>query len=50
MKKLNRMLIREILKSKGQFIAAAAVVFAGIAMFSASFVSYKNLKNSVESY
>lgn len=50
MNKMNRMLIRDILKSKGQFIAAAAVVFAGIAMFSASFVSYKNLKNSVESY
>lgn len=50
MKKLNMMLIREILKSKGQFLAAAAVVFAGIAMFSASFVSYKNLKNSVDSY
>jgi putative ABC transport system permease protein len=50
MNKLNRMLIREILKSKGQFIAAVAVVFAGIAMFSASFVSYKNLKNSVDNY
>lgn len=42
--------MREILKSKGQFLAAAAVVFAGIAMFSASFVSYRNLKNSVDSY
>lgn len=50
MKKLNRMLLREIFKSKGQFIAAAAVVFAGIVMFSASYMSYQNLKNSVESY
>ena len=50
MTKLNRMLIREISKSKGQFIAAAAVVFAGIVMFSASFMSYKNLKSSVDSY
>lgn len=38
------------MKSKGQFIAAAAVVFAGIAMFSASYMSYQNLKNSVEEY
>lgn len=50
MRKLNRLLLREISKSRGQFLAAAAVVFAGIAMFSASFVSYKNLKNSVDSY
>lgn len=50
MKKLNIMLIREISKSKGQFIAAAAVVFAGIVMFSASYMSYQNLKNSVHSY
>lgn len=50
MNKLNRMLIREILNSKGQFIAAVAVVFAGIVMFSTSFMSYKNLKNSVDSY
>lgn len=50
MNKLNRMLMREILKSKGQFIAAAAVVFAGIVMFSASYMSYQNLKNSVEGY
>lgn len=50
MKTMNRMLVREIMKAKGQFLAAAAVVFAGIAMFSASFVSYNNLKSSVESY
>ncbi|MGE5678555.1 MAG: ABC transporter permease, partial [Pseudomonadota bacterium] len=50
MKALNMMLVREIMKAKGQFLAAAAVVFAGIAMFSASFVSYNNLKNSVGSY
>lgn len=44
------MILREILKSKGQFIAAAAVIFAGIVMFSASYMSYQNLKNSVDSY
>lgn len=50
MKKLNKMIIREIFKSKGQFIAAAAVIFAGITMFSASYMSYQNLKNSVARY
>ncbi|WHH57444.1 FtsX-like permease family protein [Petroclostridium sp. X23] len=50
MKKLNKMLLREIKKSKGQFIAAAAVIFAGIVMFSASYMSYQNLKNSVDYY
>jgi len=50
MKKLNKMIIREVFKSKGQFIAAAAVIFAGITMFSASYMSYQNLKNSVTRY
>lgn len=50
MKKLNRMLLREIWKHKGQFLAAAAVVFAGVAMFSATFMAYHNLKNSLDYY
>ncbi|MCX7710752.1 MAG: FtsX-like permease family protein [Clostridia bacterium] len=50
MKKLNKMLFREIFKSKGQFLAAAAVIFAGISMFAASYMSYQNLKNSVAYY
>jgi len=47
---LNRMLIREIFKSKSQFLAAAAVVFAGITLFSATYMSYRNLKNSLDDY
>lgn len=50
MKKLNRMLLRELWKNKGQFLAASAVVFAGIAMFSATFMAYLNLKNSLDFY
>ncbi len=50
MKKLNEMLIRDIMKSKGQFIAAAAVIFVGIMMYVACYMSYENLKNSVAYY
>ncbi len=50
MNKLNIMLFREIGKAKGQFIAAAAVIMAGIVMFTATYLSYRNLKNSLELY
>jgi len=50
MTKLNRMLIREISKTKGQFFAAAAVIFFGISLFTASFMSYYNLRDSVSAY
>lgn len=50
MSKLNLMLLREIGKAKGQFIAAAAVIMAGIVMFSATYISYRNLKNSLNYY
>ncbi len=50
MSKLNVMLLREISKAKGQFIAAAAVILAGIVMFSATYLSYRNLKNSLDYY
>ncbi|HNY10354.1 MAG TPA: FtsX-like permease family protein [Candidatus Wallbacteria bacterium] len=50
MTKLNRMLIREISKTKGQFFAAAAVIFFGISLFTSSFMSYYNLRDSVSSY
>lgn len=50
MNKLNIMLFREIAKAKGQFIAAAAVIMAGIVMFAATYLSYRNLQNSLESY
>ncbi|MCX7921241.1 MAG: FtsX-like permease family protein [Clostridia bacterium] len=47
---LNKMLFREIIKSKSQFLAAVAVIFAGISVFSASYMSYLNLKNSKDYY
>ena len=50
MKTLNRMLFREIGKTRGQFIAAAVVIFAGITMFAACYLSYRNLKNSMDYY
>jgi len=50
MTKLNRMLIREISKTKGQFFAAASVIFFGISLFTASFMSYYNLRDSVSAY
>ncbi|HEY9058966.1 MAG TPA: FtsX-like permease family protein [Pseudobacteroides sp.] len=48
MNKLNKMLIREILKNKWQFISAALVIFAGITIFTATIISYRNLKNSMD--
>ncbi|KNY25785.1 FtsX-like permease family protein [Pseudobacteroides cellulosolvens] len=48
MRKLDKMLFREILKTKWQFIAAAAVIFAGITIFTATIISYRNLKNSMD--
>lgn len=50
MKKLNKMLLREVQHSKGQFIAAVTVVILGISMFTAAFISYRNLKNSKDYY
>ncbi len=48
MKKINKMLFRELLKTKMQFLTAAAVIFLGIVIFSASIMSYLNLKASVD--
>lgn len=50
MKKLNRMLFREIRTAKAQFIAVVTVVLLGIAAFTATFISYRNLKNSKDYY
>ncbi len=50
MKKINLILKREIVKGKGQFIAAALVVFIGITAFLATYTSYLNLDNSAKSY
>lgn len=44
------MLFREIYKSKSQFLAASAVIFFGITLFMSSYISYFNLKNSVECF
>ncbi|WP_432402973.1 FtsX-like permease family protein [Wukongibacter sp. M2B1] len=50
MRQLNRMLIRDIKKSKGQVIAAATVICIGITLFLASYMSYYNFSGSVNSY
>jgi len=50
MKALNKMLIRDMIKSKGQYIAATSVIFVGIIMFAACFMSYKNLDISINKY
>lgn len=47
---MNRMLLREMAGTKGQFFAAAAVILAGITMYAACYMSYKNLKNSMDTY
>ncbi len=50
MKKINLILKREIIKGKGQFIAAALVVLIGVTAFLATYTSYLNLNNSAKSY
>lgn len=50
MKALNKMLIRDMIKNKGQYIAAISVIFVGIIMFAACFMSYKNLDVSINKY
>jgi len=47
---LDKMLIRDIMKTKAQFLAAAAVIFFGLSMFTSSYMSYFDLKWSVENY
>lgn len=44
------MLVRDISKTKAQFFAAAAVIFFGLSMFTSSYMSYYDLKWSVENY
>jgi putative ABC transport system permease protein len=50
MKKLNKMLLREVKNSRAQFIAAVTVVLLGISMFTAALISYRNLKSSKDFY
>lgn len=50
MKKLNKMLLREVKVSRAQFIAAVTVVLLGISMFTAALISYRNLKSSKDYY
>lgn len=50
MKKLNRMLFREIKSTRAQFIAAVTVVLLGISMFTTALIAYRNLKNSKDYY
>jgi putative ABC transport system permease protein len=48
MKKLHRKLIRDFAASKWLFLAVAAVIFLGVALFGASFLGYRNLKTSYD--
>lgn len=50
MNKLNRMLLRDLVQQRGQFIAAVTVVLLGIAMFSAVSGAQRNLAESLKSY
>ncbi|HBC73933.1 MAG TPA: hypothetical protein DC017_03545, partial [Candidatus Wallbacteria bacterium] len=46
----NKMLLREIMGSKSQFFAVAAVMFFGIMLFYSSYMAYFSLKESVAAY
>jgi len=48
MNKLNRKLVRDLAASKWLFLAVAIVIFLGVAFFGASFLGYRNLKNSYD--
>jgi len=48
MSKLNRKLVRDLAASKWLFLAVAVVIFLGVAFFGASFLGYRNLKNSYD--
>ena len=46
--KLQRKLVRDLAGSKWLFLAVAAVIFLGVALFGASFLGYRNLKTSYD--
>ena len=46
--KLQRKLIRDLMASKGLFLAVTAVIFLGVAFFGASFIGYQNLRASYD--
>lgn len=48
MNMLQRKLIRDLAASKWLFLAVAAVIFLGVAVFGASFLGYRNLKSSYD--
>ena len=50
MDRLLTKLFRDIRSSKGQFIAVIAVVFVGISVYAALYMSYQNLGNSAAAY
>ena len=47
-RKLQRKLVRDLMAQKGLFLAVTAVIFLGVAFFGASFLGYRNLKNSYD--
>ncbi len=50
MDKLVTKLFRDIRSSKGQFMAVVAVVFVGITVYAALYMSYQNLGKSTDAY
>jgi len=48
MSKIWRKLLRDLASSKGLFLAAALVIFLGVAFFGASFLGYRNLQSSYD--
>src|SRR4030043_252297 len=48
MSKLQRNLIRDLVTSKGLFLAVAVVILLGVAIFGASSTGYHNLKSSYD--
>ena len=48
--KIDQMLLRMILKSKGQFIAVAVIIIVGVTIFTAMSMTSLNMEQTVESY
>lgn len=44
MKKLNKMLLRDVKMYKYQFIAIISIIFIGVTLFSACVMSFNNLQ------
>jgi putative ABC transport system permease protein len=48
LRKIHKKVLRDISRSKGPFAAAVVIVFLGVALFGATYASYKNLQKSYD--